>query len=303
MPSSRAPLSGLGLPDALCAFLLALRRVGLLPRALPDRKKVVRIVIVQRSHSEDRAGLRVHGDRARAVDGVVVQRRLPQMLFHIILHRGVERQDDVAAFFSRPVVLIARKQQLAAVGVGRPERAGGRAGENRVVSRLDPLEADVVRADEAEQMAGQTGVWIIALGVRLEAHALQAVLGLEGPDPVRLLAFELAGGGDIPAPLAPGLLVQRLRVGAQDLGQTPCDQLAVLSVGFDLHRAEIDVLDRRADSQRVPVRVGDRPARRGALRFAKLLLERKRLVKIMLADLQAVEPRQQYGQHPDPEQR
>ena len=87
------------------------------------------------------SGFRIRLLLRRVVPGgflrhVRLQRRLPQMLFHIILHRGVKRQDNVAALLPGPVVLVAGEEQFTAVGVGRPAGSPGRELEAGSLGRL-----------------------------------------------------------------------------------------------------------------------------------------------------------------------
>ena len=107
-------------------------------------------------------------------------------------------------------------------------------GEGVVVARLDALEAVVVGADKAQQVAGEPPVRVIALGVGLKAHAADFVFGLEAADRVRLVGLDLAGDGDIPAAPPPGFFIDVPIIKPQDLGQLPRDEGAVLAVCFDL---------------------------------------------------------------------
>ena len=137
---------------------------------------------------------------------VVILHGLFQVLFHEKLYPRVHRCHHVEAVLARLIVLKAGKQQLGSEGIGRAHRASGRTGERLVVTRFDPLEAVVVRPHKADEMAGQGGVWIIALGIGLETHTAQVVFLFEAADLIGLLLLHLPRHGYIPGTGLPGFL-------------------------------------------------------------------------------------------------
>ena len=159
---------------------------------------MVQIIAVDGGHGQNPAGIHVHGDGPCAVLDVVILHGLFQVLFHIVLYGGVHRQHQVIAVLAGAVLLKGAEQQLCAVGVGGPQGPSGAAGKGGVVFGLDPFQAGVVHAHKADEMAGKAGIGVIALGVRLQADALQAVFRLEAADLIRLLCLHLPGHGHIP---------------------------------------------------------------------------------------------------------
>ena len=253
---------------------------------------MIGVVVPQGRHGEDGPGVDVHGDGPRAVERVVIQHRLAQMLFDIVLDARVDGGKEILPVLSGAVLLIASQQHLSPVGVGGAQAPARRAGEGVVIAGLDALEPVVVRAHKAQQMAGEAAVGVIAPGVGLEADAADMVFGLESSDLGGLVGFDLARRGHIPAPLASGLLVELVIVKAEDFRKTPGDQFPVLAVGLDLGRAQIDVVHRGADREDVPVAVVDPPARRRAGGLAQLLGDGQVFVKRVIRNLQLVKPRQ-----------
>ena len=294
-----APLARLRLPQQLLGLLGRGGRVDHGLRLGADGKKIVQIIAVERGHGEDRAGVHIHGDGAGAVLNVVVRDGLLQMLFDIILDRRIERQHQVAAVLAGLKILVAAQQQLRAVGVRQAQRAAAGAGQRLIVHGLDALETGVVGADKADHMAGKRRIRVIAAAVRLEMHAVQAVLQLEGAHRVGLLALHAPLDRHIPGAGLPALFEHRLLVDVQDFRKAPGDQRPVLAVLVDLRRTEEDVFHRGAERQGLPLPVIDPAARDHRGRLAQLLADRQLLVIIMVGDLQPVEPQDQQhkGRH------
>ena len=217
------------------------------------------------------------------------------MLFHIVLDRRVERRDEAAAVIAGAVLLIAAQEHLTTVGVGGAKAPAGGAGEGLVIARLDPLEPVVVRADEAEEVAGEPAVRVIALAVRLEPDAADLVFGLEAPDLGRLVRLDLAGDRDIPAPPAPGFLIHVRIVEIQDLREGARDERPVLAVRLDLGGTEIDIVHRGADREDVSAAVIDRAAQGAAGGLPELLGDGEVFVKAVVCDLNVIQPREQHG--------
>ena len=224
---------------------------------------------------------------------VVIRHGLLQVLLHIVLNGFVNGGDQIEAVLAGVIFLELGKEQLRPHGVGGPDGSAGTAGKGLVVSGLDALQAVVIRAHEANQMAGQGGIGVIALGVRLQTDAPQAVPVLEGPDFVGLFLFQLPGHGHIPAALLPGFLIDLIIADAQNLRQAPGDQVPVLAVHLNLLGAEVHIVHRGADRQGVHIGVIDGAAHSGAGHGAQLLLDGHALVFFMVEDLQLVQSGQQ----------
>ena len=211
------------------------------------------------------------------------------MLFHIVLDAGVYGGHQVVAVLPGIVFLKLAEEQLRAHGVGGPHRLAWAAGEGLVILGLYPLQAVVVRAHKADDMAGQGGVGIIPLGIRLQAHAPEIVLRLEGPHLIGLVLLQLPGSGHIPAALLPGLLVYLIIAYIQYLRQPPGDELPVLPIHLYLCRAQIHIIHRGAHRQSVHVGVVYDPPHGGAGYGAQLLLYGHALIFFVVNDLKLIQ--------------
>ena len=264
---------------------------------------MVQIIAVQGGHGQDRPGIYIHGDRAGAVLDIVIRHSLFEMFFNKKLDRRIQCQNQIKAIFPGLIGLEGGKEQIASVSVGGAQAPPGAAGERGIVFRLDPLQAVVIGTYEADHMAGQGGIGIIASGIRLQTDAAEIILRFQGADKVSLFFFQLARHRHIPGAAAGCLLSDLFRIQLEDIPQLPGDQLLILAVHLDLRRAQIDVVHRGADGQRIEIGVVDRAAGGGARRFAQLLSDRQAFVALMLQDLKLKEPRCQHGKHKDAEKR
>ena len=287
------PLAGLGLAQQPGALFLRFTGVDNGHVRIADRQKVVQIIAAQGGHGQDLPGVHIHGDGAGAVLNIVICHGLLQVLFHIVLDGLINGGDHVEAVLAGVIFLKLGEQQFCSHGVGGPDCPAGTAGKGFVILGFDPLKAVVIRAHKADQMAGQRGIGVIPLGIRLQADTPQAILALERANRIGLLLFQLPGHRHIPAALLPGFLVNLIIIHAQNLGKAPGDQGPVLAIHLDFLGAEIHVIHRGADRQGVPVGVVYGAAHGGAGHRAQLLLDGHALVFFMIDDLQLVQSGQQ----------
>ena len=148
---------------------------------------------------------------------VVIRHGLLQVLLHIVLDGLVNGGDHIEAVLAGVVFLKLGKEQLRPHGVGGSDGSAGAAGKGLIILGFDPFQAVVIRTNEADQVTGQRGIGVVALGVRFQADAPQAILVLEDPDFVCLVLFQLPGHGHIPAALLPGFFIDLVIADIQDL--------------------------------------------------------------------------------------
>ncbi len=235
------------------------RRPGLVrvgDRAVPApirarRRKPVRVVAGRDRHGEHGARLGVHHDRGRRL-GAIAAHGLGEDVLCVRLDLVVDREPDV---LTRDLRTRADDVERAAHGILDDGLATGTAGEFLVEQSLEPLEAAVVHACEAEHLRGDAALRVgpQLLGVEAEPRKLQ-LLELRHRQWIRLArqideSLRLVGQKRVNRPR---LEAKRLRHRERDFlcpGDLPW-------VCVHRHRA-------LADGQRVSVSVGDRPARRG----------------------------------------
>ena len=245
---------------------------------------VVQVKVAERDHAENGAAVGVHGDGRGAILHVVVLDRLLQVLFEVILDRGVDGQVHVVALCLIVVVLVVDKEHIRATVIRRADDAPGAAGQIAVIALLQAVEAVVVLPDEADDVRGQIAVGVIALRVRLDLHAGEVVLLLERAHFFRHFRLDLALDDLIPAV---GILrhgQDLIIIDVEDLGKFARDQLRIFFVLDDLGRADEDRIGRGVHGQDLAVRIVDRAARGRDLRRAHLLVDRHFFVLVMVYD-------------------
>ena len=129
---------------------------------------------------------------------IIVLHGLLEVLFNKILYRGINGRHDIAAVLAGTKFLEAGVKHFRPIGIGRAYRLSLSAGKRLLIPCFNALEAVIVRADEADKMAGKRGVGVITLYIRLKPDAVQVVFQLELADPIRGLAFDLSRDGHIP---------------------------------------------------------------------------------------------------------
>ena len=279
------PLAGLGLAQQPGALFLRFTGVDNGHVRIADRQKVVQIIAAQGGHGQDLPGVHIHGDGAGAVLNIVICHGLLQVLFHIVLDGLINGGDHVEAVLAGVIFLKLGEQQFCSHGVGGPDCPAGTAGKGFVILGFDPLKAVVIRAHKADQMAGQRGIGVIPLGIRLQADTPQAILALERANRIGLLLFQLPGHRHIPAALLPGFFVYLIITQTQNLGQAPGDQSPVLPVHLDFLGTEINVIHRRTHRKGVHIGVVNGAPHGGAGHGAQLLLNGHALILFMVYDL------------------
>ena len=140
-----------------------------------DRRGVVEVVAGVGGHGQNGAGLHVHHDARGAVGRLGGVHHLRQRLFHIVLHRSVQRQHDVAAVLGLVILLIAVGHVVARVVLAGHHQTR-LAVQNAVIPRLQPVQTVIIRAHEADDLGGEGGIGVVALGVGDHVHALYALV-------------------------------------------------------------------------------------------------------------------------------
>ena len=286
-----APLAQLHLAERGGAVLDG----GAQTRVLHGRR-VVEVIVRIGCHGEDAAGLGVHDDAGGAVFRVELVEHLLDAFFKVVLHGGVEREDEVAAVLGGVVLLVLIEQVVARV-VARGDDETGLALELVLILRFQPVKTGVVRADEADHLRGERPVWVIALGVGAEVDALDAVFVDEASHFVGNVLVDAELEHLILRVGALHLLEDAVLADAENLAEPLRDQLARPGDGLfsvaerlvDGIRVEKDRLCRGRDGEDVAARVIDRPARGSDDGAAYLLVDGLFLQLIVAADLQLIE--------------
>ena len=260
-----------------------------------DALVVVEIKVSERRHRQNCARIRIHDDSGGAVLYIKVLHRLGKLLLQIVLDGGIDCQVEIESVLRIDVVLIACEDHIRSCAVLQPEDASGGSGQELVLRKLQSRKAGIVRADEADDMRGERSIRVIALGIRLELHALQVVLVFKGAYRVRLGFLDLALDGFVPAVPVGGHREDLFAVYAEDLGKTGRNALGVLAVYGYLRGAHVHGIRCRAHRKHAPLAVIDRPARGGDRRAAELLLQGGALQLVVAQDLQPEKLEHQYG--------
>src|SRR5438270_774641 len=139
---------------------------------LRDARRVVRFVAGRLRHREHCAGMRVEDDR-RGRLGTRLAHGVAQHLLGVRLDLAVDRREDrVALVLGRRADDVDRAPER----VADDRLPAGLAGEALVVLHLEPGEALVVRAREADHLRPDAQLRIRALLLRIAVHAGEAPL-------------------------------------------------------------------------------------------------------------------------------
>ena len=266
--------------------------------------KVVEVVVGVGGHGQNAAGFGVHDDAGGAVGGGELVGHGLKALFQIVLDGGVQRQRQVAAVLGGEVLLVGVHHVVAGVVLGGHHKAALPL-QLLLVAGLQPVQAGVLVAHEADDVGRQRAVGIVALGVghQMDAHDLVFVdVGADGVGRV-LLGAELddlvLGIGVVHAPADGG------GVAAQDLGEAGGQRVlrprhgSVLVVDgpVDLQRGEDDRLGAGGNGHDVAGAVIDGAAGGGDHRAAGLLAHRLALQLLVADDLQVEQLEEQQHEH------
>ena len=170
-----APLAQLGVRQVQLAVLHKGRKPALI-----DGGGVVQIIGGAGGHGQNRTGLHVHDDACGAL-GLGGGHHLAQSLLHIVLHRCVQRQHDVAAVLCFIILLVAVEHVIAGRILGGDHQAR-LAVQHVVIPGLQAVQAVIIRAHKADDLGGQGGIGVIALGIGDHVHAHNALVVDEGAD-------------------------------------------------------------------------------------------------------------------------
>ena len=142
-------------------------------RGIVNFEIIVRIEAAERCHAEDRARVYVHNKRKAAVFNRIAVDCGLQILFQIILHRGIDRKNEVVAVGCIVILLIGIEHRRSVVAA-RFDHFAGIALKRCFVVRFQSLAADVVFVYKAEHLRRKRSIGIIPLLRRLHVDALHA---------------------------------------------------------------------------------------------------------------------------------
>ena len=268
--------------------------------------EVVQVVAGGGGHGQNAPGLCIHDDAGGAVGGGKLIRHGVQTLFQIILDGGVQRQCQVAAVLGGKILLVGVHHVVAGVVLGGHHHPALPL-QLLLVAGLQPVQAGVVIAHEADDVGGQRAVGVVALGVRhqMDAHDLILVnVGADGVGGVLLgaeldhlvlglgVVHTLADGG--------GVTVQQLgKAGGQRVLCPRHGSVLVVDGSVDLQRGEDNGLGTGGDGHDIAGAVVDGAAGGGDHRAAGLLVHRLALQLLVADDLQVEQLEKQQHEHTD----
>ena len=268
--------------------------------------EVIQVIVGVGGHGQDAAGVDVHDDACGAVGGSELIGHILQTLFQIVLDGGVQRQRQVAAVLGGEVLFIGVHHVVAGVVLGGHHQTALTL-QLLLVAGLQPVQAGVVIAHEADDMGGQGAVGIVALGVghQMDAHDLVLIdIGADGVGNL-LVSAELdqlvLGLGVVHAAADGG------GVAVQYLGQTRSQGVLgpghgivlVIDGAVDLQRGEDDGLGAGGDGHDVAAAVVDGAAGGSDHRAAGLLVHGLALQLLMADDLKVEQLKKQQHEHAD----
>ena len=301
-----------GVVDGLVAPLHILQRVGRRGELLVghaggkhllvvNARGSVEVVGRQRRHREDAAGVDVHDDAGRAHARAVAALELLKALFEVILHRLIEGRHQTVAVLGVEILLILIEERVA-VGVARGDDHALFAGQLLVIHSLKAVGA-AVGVDKADDVRGERGIGVVALGGRLQKDAFDVVVADKHADFVRRLLLDLLLDDLVLRGGVLHIVEDAARVHAEDLAEAVCDQVLILLVFGDVERRDADVLRRGGEGEDVAVFIVDGAAARLHGRAQRLLAHGERLELVVLLDLQLVELGKEQQKRADAQQR
>ena len=224
----------------------------------------------------------------------------------VVLHRGLQRHLQLVAVLRIEVLGVLKQHVVLLVVLGGDHQTGF-ALQVLVVLRLQPVQAGVVGAHEADDMGGQIAVGIVPLGVGGQEHALDLVVvdvlpHLVGHILLHTVLQHLIHG------VGPGHLFQdALLADVQDIGQCVGQSLLGPSHGIlfvvqrvvDLLGGQKDGLRRGGNGQNVAGGVIDGAPVGVDHAAAGLLADGLGLQLLMAGDLQGIQLEKQHDEHTD----
>ena len=266
--------------------------------------EVVEVVVGVGGHGQDAAGPDVHDDAGGAVGGGELVGHGLKALFQVILDGGVQRQRQVAAVLGGEILLVGVHHVVAGVVLGGHHQTALPL-QLLLVAGLQPVQAGVLVAHEADDVGGQGAIGVVALGVGHQVDAHDLVLADVGADGVGrlLLGAELdhlvLGLGVVHA------LADGGGVAAQDLGKAGGQGvlrprhggILVVDGAVDLQWGEDDGLGAGGDGHDVAGAVVDGAAGGGDHRAAGLLVHGLALQLLVADDLQVEQLEEQQYEH------
>ena len=263
----------------------------------------VEVIIRQRRHTENRAGVHIQNHARRALSGSVPGFQIREALFQIVLHGSINGGVQLTAVPGVEVLLILIEQRRA-VDILRRDHHAALAGEGFVIDRLQTHGAAVF-IGEANHVGSQRPKGIITLGGGLHenAVALDVIFVDEGADTVGVLLIHALFDKDILGVGLFHLLPQIVLIHIQNLREIFRNQFFVLIVFVDIQRRHEDILRRGGNGQRAAVAVVYRTAG-GADGGAQRLLAHGDVLQLVVAgDLPFIELAKQQRKRDNSENR
>ena len=289
------------------------QRVLILRLQLPGKRLIVDFLIVvgivaaEVCHRQNLPGVDVHDDAERSVYNIIFFDRCLEIFFQIMLHRLVNRRDKAVSVGGIVVFFICIEHLRAVVALGRDDLAGS-ALQIRVVICLESLRTDVVGRHKAHHLRSKRRIGIVALGVGFQIHALDLVFRDEASDLVGKLLRNLPADNLIAERLVLCLLVDKIGADVQNLRKPARDviqQIAVFRLCHllrDLVGVDEDRLHRLRRGKHVHIPVENLPARGRQTCIARLIVNRLRLIVIVVADHKVVKRHDQRNEDHHAEQ-
>ena len=227
-----------------------------------DFQIIVGVVCTHGGHAENLAGVDVGHDAKRTVEHIIFFNGRLQVLLKIILHRGVDGQDQTVSIGGIVVFFIVVEHFRTQIALGGDDLTGG-ALQIAVVIGFDAFRAHIILPGKAQNLGTQGTVGIGPLGIRLQVDALDRVFIDKVPDLLGQIRVNFAADDLIPHFGVGGLFVDKTLLHVQNLRQSRSNQIQVLLLRGDLVRVDKDVLHRHRLGQYVHVAVvNDAPLRR-----------------------------------------
>ncbi len=191
-----------------------------------DFQIIVGVIVAKGRHTQNFPGIHVHDNPKRPAGHVVSLNGGLQILFQIILHRGVQGQNHAVALCGFVVFFIGIGHLGLIVALGGNDLAR-RAFQIAVIECFNALRAGVAGVGKANDLTGQGAVGIVPLGVWLQMNAFNVILFNKRPHLIGFLRATLGGNELIAHFNIRRLLFDVVRIHIQNVGQGCGNQINV----------------------------------------------------------------------------
>ena len=294
---------------------------------------VIGIIAGEGGHGDNGTGIHIHDDTGGTVFRVELGDHAFHAGFQCRLHIGVQRQHQILAVLC-VIILLILVQKFRAAGVSRRDGKAGGSLQCSFILGFQTHATLIFAVDKANDIGRQFRIGVVALGVRLEPHAQNALLLLFGHFIALFIDLAVDESADLVGDILFGLLGQsfihgiglfhfRLNdrlVDIQDAGKTPgnislipkarrivglpllgglqCSLLDVLFLLFhvfqDLFGRDVHRFGGGGNGQHMLIPVVNRAAGSRDHGAAGLLIHRFGTKVIVLVDLQIVKLQKQH---------